>query len=132
MPNDNLDKFREKTSRLVQQPAMGAWEKLAVKLDNPPKRKPIRRYALYAIAASFAVLFGLMINGRMISPNNKVDFLADAKAISAEGVSNTFRGEVKSVESVKSEERLQVPQNLYESFYQNVAEARRNGLLKRY
>ncbi len=127
---DHKKIFREKVNQVSVQPSSAAWEKLSNKLDGSNKAKPaVKYFKLLAVAASLTLLIGLLWHNEAFSKADKI-----ASATTTKNAANKSTAASKDVNSTgaKITSTQTLPQNPYETFYQKVIEARRNGLLERY
>ncbi len=118
----NKAKFRKKAESISQMPSSSVWDKLEEKLDQaPPKKKSLRLFPLLAIAASFLLLFGLLFTS---------DFFSGSAEKATAQVANFAEANLE-------QHNMQIAMvsghaGRYQSFYEKVAQARKDGILKMY
>ena len=114
---NNKANFRKKAESISSMPSANAWEKLEEKLEKAsPKKKSIRLYPMLAVAASFLLLFGLLINNKYVT--NSVETASFTEA--------TLEDADMHIALVYNDA------GTYQSFYEKVAEARTGGILEKY
>lgn len=121
----NKANFRKKAARISEQPSPDTWDKLEAKLDKAPaKKRNIRWYPLYAVAASFLLLVGFLT----------VNSLSSDKSAAHEALVHSPVAEASSSLGETPDQVAMIFKDAgtYQSFYEKVVEAKREGILKRY